>query len=160
MLFRSPSGTIAVGRVTPARGAGPAGTAQQFQVTLTDTKGTGDFGVANVLINKFIDGHQACYLAYVAASNTLILVDDAGDAGGPYAASMPLNGGSGNIGNSQCAVSAAGSTVAYAPNTLTLTLNITFLSAFTGNKVFYVAGRDTAGGNSTGWQSAATWKVQ
>jgi len=32
----------------------------------------------------------ACYLAYAAASNSLLLVDDAGDAAGPFAGGMVL----------------------------------------------------------------------
>ncbi|SPF35520.1 exported hypothetical protein [Candidatus Sulfopaludibacter sp. SbA4] len=156
----TPAGTIAVTSVTPPRGAALSGTNQQFVLTLADSKGTGDFGVVDVLVNNFLDGRQACYLAYVASTGTLILVDDSGDAGGPYAGSMALNGGSGSIQNSQCTVSGAGSTVGSAPNTLTLTLNIAFKAAFAGNRVIYAAGRDSAGGNNTGWQALATFTVQ
>jgi len=156
----TPTGTIAVTSLVPGRGAAPSGTNQQLALTLTDTKGTGDFGIVDVLINKSIDGRQACYLAYVASSDSLILIDDTGDAGGPYAGSMVLNGGSGSIQNSQCTVSGTGSTVSFAPNTLTLTLNITFKAAFAGNRVIYAAGRDTAGGNNTDWQAVATFTVQ
>jgi len=53
--------------------------------------------VVNVLINNFLDGRQACYLAYVVSPGFLLLVDDAGDAGGPFAGSQ----------NSQCAASLA-----------------------------------------------------
>jgi len=146
--------------VTPSRGAAPSGTNQQLTFTFTDSKGTGDFGVGNVLINSFIDGRQACYLAYVASSNTLILIDDAGDAGGPYAGTMVLNGGSGAIQNSQCMVSGAGSAVASSPGTIAVTLNLTFKGAFAGNRVLYAAGRDAAGGNNTDWQSVGTLTVQ
>jgi hypothetical protein len=44
--------------------------------------------------------------------------------------------------------------------TLTLTLNITFHAASSGNRVLYMAGRDQAGGNNTGWQAMGTWTVQ
>jgi len=152
---------ITVTGVTPAQGSGPAGTGQQFQLTLTDTKGTSDFGIANLLINgNFVDGRKACYLAYVAANNTLSLVDDAGDAGGPYAGSMVLNGQSGPIENGQCQVTAVGTSVTYSANTIALTLNITFKAGFAGNRVVYAAGRDIAGGNNTGWQPVGTWTVQ
>jgi len=156
----TPLGTIAVTGLTPGRGSGPSGTNQQLTLTVTDTRGTGDFGVVDVLINRFIDGRQACYLAYVASSNSLILIDDPGDAGGPYAGSMPLNGGSGSIQNSQCMVSGTGSSANLSPNTLTLTLNVTFKAAFAGNRVVYAAGRDSAGGNNTDWQAVATFTVQ
>jgi len=156
----TPAGTIAVTGGTPSRGAGVAGTSGQFMITLTDTKGTGDFGVIDVLINNFLDGRKACYLAYSAPANTLFLVDDAGEAGGPFAGQMALNGGNGSIGNGQCVVTGVGSAVSTAPSTLTLTLNIAFTAAFTGNRVVYVAGRDRAEGNNTDWQAVATWTVQ
>ena len=156
----TPSGTIAVAGVSPGREAAPSATSQAIYVTLTDNKGPGDFGVVDVLINRFIDGRQACYLAFVAATNTLILLNDGGDGAGSYAGSMALNGGAGIIQNSQCMVSGAGSAVTAIGNTLTLTLNIAFKPAFAGNRVAYAAGRDAAGGNNTDWQALATFTVQ
>jgi hypothetical protein len=64
------------------------------------------------------------------------------------------------IENSQCQVIGTGSAVAYAPNTMTLTLNIIFKSAFVGNRVIYVAGRNKAEANNTDWQALGTWTVQ
>jgi len=156
----TPAGTIAVVSLTPARGAAVSGTAQAFIATLTDSMGTGDFGVVNVLVNNFIDGRNACYLAYVAASNSLLLVDDGGDAGGPFAGSMVLNGGAAVIQNSQCSVNGPGSSAVKNGNTLTLTLNVTFKAPFAGNRIVWVAGRDAAGGNNTDWQAMATTSVQ
>jgi len=153
-------GVIAVTALSPPRGAAPAGSTQQFTFTLTDSKGTGDFGVVNVLINNFIDGGRACYLAYVASSGTLVLVDDAGDAGGPWAGSMILNGTNGAIENKQCQVAGTGSNVGYSANTMTLTMNIAFKGAFAGNRVLYVAGRDRLDGSNTDWQAMGTWTVQ
>src|SRR5262249_11296395 len=122
--------------------------------------GSGDLGVINLLINRAIDGRQACYLAYSAPNSTLYVVDDAGDAGGPFAGGMALNGGSAVIQNSQCSVSAAGSSVAPTPSGVTLTLNVTFKAPFAGNQILYGAARDTADGNNTGWQALGTWTVQ
>jgi len=153
-------GAIAVGGLTPGRGSGSSGTSQQFQITVNDTKGAGDIGVVNVLINNFIDGRNACYLAYATASNTLFLVDDAGDAGGPFAGSMVLNGGNAGIQNGQCSVNGSGSSVSSAANQMTLTLNISFTAAFAGNRVVYVAGRDRTDGNNTDWQALGTFTVQ
>jgi len=84
----------------------------------------------------------------VASSNTLLLVllvllvDDAGDAGVPFAAGMVLDGGGGPIQNSQCAVNGVGSSTVFAGNTLTLTLNINFEASFTENRILYAAGRE------------------
>jgi hypothetical protein len=154
------AGQITVTSLAPAWTAAPSGTAQTLTAVLTDTKGTVDFGVINVLANKFIDGRQACYIAYVAAANTLYLVDDAGDAGGPFAGGIVLNGGGGNTQNSQCSISGTGSSAVPIGNTLTLTLNLTFKGAFGGNRIVWVAGRDTAGGNNTDWQAMGTQSVQ
>ncbi|HYW42137.1 MAG TPA: hypothetical protein VE959_04730, partial [Bryobacteraceae bacterium] len=156
----TPAGTIAVVSLTPARAASASGTPLTFIATLTDAKGTADFGVVNLLANNFIDGRQACYLAYAAASNSLLLVDDAGDAGGPFAGSMTLNGAAAVIQNSQCAVNGVGSSAAKNGNTLVLTLNVTFKSPFAGNRIVWVAGRDAAGANNTDWQAMGTSTVQ
>jgi len=164
----NPTGTIVVASGTPGRGAAPAGTAQQFTFTWTDTSANlNDLGVLNVLVNNFLDGRHACYLAFVpsaANAGSLYLVDDAGDAGGPFAGGMLLPASAGTIQNSQCMVSAAGSSATLASGaggtTLTLTLNITFQSAFAGNRILYVAGRDAAGANNTDWQTMGTWMVQ
>jgi hypothetical protein len=130
-------------------------------VTLADTKGAGDLGIVNLIINRFLDGRKACYLAYVAPTNTLILVNDAGDAGGPYAGSMKLDGRTNaGISNSQCAVNGSGSAVALSPNTLSLTLNLSFRPAFAANHVIYAAGRDAANGNNTDWQAVGTFTVR
>jgi hypothetical protein len=119
-----------------------------------------DFGIVNVLINNFIDGRHACYLAYAAATNTLYLVNDAGDAGGPFAGAMALSGTSGTLANSQCSISGTGSSAAFSGNSMTLNLGVTFKAGFAGNRVVYVAGRDRADGNNTDWQAMGTYTVQ
>jgi acyl-coenzyme A thioesterase PaaI-like protein len=135
------------------------GRSESRAVTLTtvfaDTAGFADLNVLNLLINNAIDGRQACYIAYVRPIRTLVLVNDAGDAGGPFAGAISIPGNTVAAVNSQCAVSALGSSVIETGNTLTLVLRIDFIAAFAGNKVVYTAARDT-GGNNTGWQPAAT----
>lgn len=126
------------------------GATQTYTFQFSDPDGYQDLGVMNVLINRFIDGRQACYIAYVRSTNTVYLVNDAGDAGGPFAGGMVLSG-SGSIGNSYCTINGAGSSASGSGNVLTLTLNYTFLPAFGGNRVVYMAARDAAEHNS-GWQ--------
>jgi hypothetical protein len=156
----APSGVITVKSASPSPAASPGGYPQTFTFTLTDTKGASDIGILNVLANNFIDGRAACYLAYVVSSNSLLLVDDAGDAGGPFAGSMVLNGSAATIQNSQCSINGAASSVTAAGDTLQLTLAITFQSGLTGSHVIWLAGRDAAGANNTGWQAMATGSVQ
>jgi len=156
----TPGGTISITSLNQQRTAAAAGTSETLAFTLADTKTAADFRVIPVLISNFIDGRQACYLAYVASSNTLLLIDDAGDAAGPYAGTMPMTGGTVPISNSQCSVNPAGSSVAMSGNNLVLTLNITAKSGTAANRVVYVAGRDKLDGNNTDWQSLGTWTVQ
>ena len=127
------------------------GSSQTFTVQFTHPAGVGNLTVMNVLINTALDGRQACYLAFVRQSNTLYLVNNAGDAGGPFAGSFVVNG-SGSAANGQCSISGAGSTVVTSGNTVTLTLNVAFTSGFSGNKVIFVAAGDGAL-NNTGWQT-------
>ena len=132
------------------------GANQVYTFQYSDTAGAADLNVMNVLINSGLDGRHACYIAYVQQYNTLFLVNDAGDAGGPFAGSIVL-GGSGSVNNSQCTIAAAGSTAFASGNTLTLTLNMSFSSSFGGNKVVYLAARDSV--NNSGWQTMGTHGV-
>jgi hypothetical protein len=155
----SPATQITMTGQNPSRGVATGGIDQTFTFIITDTSGYTNLGVVNVLINEFIDGIDACYLAYSESSNTLFLVDNGGDAGGPYAGSMVLNG-SGSIQNSQCQVIGADSSAVGSGDTLTLTLKIFFFEGFAGNPTVYSAARDSGGNNNTGWQALGTWSVQ
>src|SRR5207302_1263376 len=61
------NGTPAPVSVTPAGGNTAT---QQFQFVFTDSAGYQDLGVLNILINNFLDGRHACYLAYSQPANT------------------------------------------------------------------------------------------
>jgi hypothetical protein len=137
--------------VTPASGSGAS---QAFTFTFSDPRGSQDLGVLNILINNFLDGRRACYLAYSQPQNLLYLVNDLGDGLLPGA----FLTGAGSLSNSQCSVSWLNSPVAISGNTLGLTLTIAFQPAFAGNKVMYMAARDIAENNS-GWQALGTWQV-
>jgi len=137
---------------SPASGNGSS---QTFVFTFTDPRGWQDLDVVNVLINNFIDGRSACYLAYSVPSSTLYLVNDAGLAGGPYAGSVAL-GNSATLQNSQCMVSLTSANGN--GNTLTLTVNATFKTAFGGNKILYEAARDLEQNNS-GWVPMGVWQA-
>jgi len=139
--------TPTVGNASPQS---VTGAAAQLTFTFSDSAGYQDLGVVDVLINNFLDGRQACYLAYSQPLNVLYLVNDPDTS----LSGMVLNG-SGSLSNSQCTVSGAGSSAVASGKTLTLTLNLTFNPpAFSGGRVVYAAGRDTAENNS-GWQDRA-----
>jgi hypothetical protein len=136
-----------------------SGSSQTFRFSFRNQAGWADLSVVNVLINSAVDGRAACYVAYVPTSESagaVYLVDDAGNAGGPFAG-MALPG-TGNVENSQCRLSGAGSFASASGDTLQLTLNIEFKSGFAGNRVFYTAARTKTGRNS-GWYPLGTWQV-
>jgi hypothetical protein len=137
----------------PARGAGSG---QTFRFTFSDTKGAQDLGVVNILINNFLDGGHACYIAYSRPFQVLFLVTD---TGGGLSPALTL-GGTGSVSNGQCTINAAGSSATVNGNTVTLVLNISFTSAFNGNRVIYLAARDSTDANNSGWQALGTWTVQ
>src|SRR4030088_2878227 len=66
-----------VGDASPQSGAAIT---VHYTFNFSDSAGYQDLGVVNVLINNFLDGRQACYLAYSQPSNVLYLVNDAGTA--------------------------------------------------------------------------------
>ena len=143
-----------VGGATPSHGTTANGA---YDFTFTDSNGFEDLTVANILINSFLDGRHACYIAYVpatATNGTLYLVNDAGDAAGPYT-SMQLPG-SGTVQNSQCVIHGAGSSPYGFANTLALRLNIDFTN-FSGNRVMYLAARSNA--LSSDWQAVGSVAV-
>jgi hypothetical protein len=130
--------------VSPAGGSVQTAT---YAFLFSDPRGYQDLNILNILVNDFLDAKRACYLAYVVPASLLILVNDAGDAGGNYAGTVTL-GNNSVIRNSQCAVSLVSATGS--GNNFTLTLNITWLSGLAGDRIFYMAGRDQALNNS-GW---------
>jgi hypothetical protein len=133
-----------------------SGSSQTLTFTFNDSKGVQDLGVLNVLVNKALDGGNACYIAYSQPYKVLFLVSDSGAA-----LSAPLAlGGSGSVNNGQCTVNASGSSATPSGNNLLLTLNISFTSSFTGNRVVYIAARDGTDANNSGWQPLGTTAIQ
>ena len=146
------SATPVVYPPVPAAGSGHA---QTFTFSFLDSNGAANLSVVNVLINNFLDGGSACYLAYARSINVLYLVNDAGDALLP---GMVLNGGIETLGNSQCLIDGSGSSAVVDGDLLTLTLKMAFSPQFAGNKVVYQAARNEGGFNS-GWVQQGVWNV-
>lgn len=138
--------------MSPQRGSG---TGEVFRFWFADFDGHQDLEILNILVNDWLDGRHACYIAYVRSLNGVYLVNDAGDALSP----ILFLGSGGSVQNSQCRVSASGATAGGSGPTFTLQLPLVFASTFSGNRVFYLAARDRAGHNS-GWQAMGTWTVR
>ncbi len=143
--------------------AGGNGSSSTYTFVYTDPRGYQDMNVLNVLVSNSLDALHACYLAYVAPINTLILVNDAGQAGGPYAGVVAL-GSSTPIQNGQCSVTLVSATGS--GNTLTLVLTIAWTTSFAalpggpagGDKIVYMAAGDLAARNS-GWYPLGVWRA-
>jgi hypothetical protein len=138
--------------VVPGSGSGLS---QMFTATFTDTNGTSDLGVINILINRALNGANGCYLAYSQPANILYLVDDSGTSLLP---AITL-GAPGSVQNSQCTVNGPTSSVIRSGNTLTLNLDMSFSAGFAGTRIIYLAAGTVEGANS-GWQPLGTWLVQ
>ena len=122
---------------------------QSIILTYQDQSDATNLQTVWALINRSIDGREACYIAYYRPGNVLYLYPDNGD--GTQAASIPLTG-SNIVSNSQCSVSAQGASVSASGNRLTLTLPVTFKTAFAGFKGVWLAAQ-TLQGQTSQWQA-------
>jgi hypothetical protein len=130
------------------------GGSQILAVSFSAPGGYQTLDVLNILINTYLDGRQACYLAYSRSANALYIVADNGDASQITGKVMD---GTGAVANSQCTVTLANSFASGSGATFTLVLNLSFSASFGGNKVVYAAARDLSQNNS-GWQTmGAHW---
>ncbi len=107
-----------------------------------------------MLINKAIDSRTACYVAYYIPGNTLYLYPDNGDASQIVTAAMT---GSNVVENSQCRISAQGSSVFVSGSLVTLQLNVTVKSALSGPKVVWSAVQTMDGKQTSAWKPMGAW---
>ena len=134
------------GGMTPASGTSAA---QTITFTYRDQTSVANLQTVWALVNTAIDGRSACYVAYYRPGNALYLYPDNGD--GTQATNIVLAGNN-TISNSQCSISAQGSSVQASGNTLSVTLAITFKPAFSGFKAVWMAAQTLAGVTSL-WQA-------
>src|SRR5205085_1598629 len=126
--------------VSPINGAGIN---QTFNAVYADSNGASDLNAVYLLFNSSLSGPGGCWIAYLRASNTMYLFNDA--ATGLVAGSISP-GSPGSLFNSQCTISNAGA-ASPAGNNLTLPIAITFTGSFTGTKNVYGYATDNAGAN-------------
>jgi hypothetical protein len=118
----TPATPTSVVSLTPSRASASS---TVITAQFSDVNGFADLNILNLLINDAVDGRNACYIAFIRSSGTLVLVNDACAAGGPFAGAITIPG-SGAVGNSQCSINAAGSSVTSSGNELTLALSVSF----------------------------------
>ncbi len=152
-VFDIPGGAVTFPNSSTANPA--AGTATNTVLSFTYRAQGSHTNLQTVwgLINTALDGAGACYFAYFAPGNTLLLIPDNGN--GLQAQSIPLPG-SGSIENSQCRINAFGSVVNRSGDTLSISLNVTFKNGFSGPKVIWTAA-STLGNVVSPWRAAGAW---
>ncbi|HEY6508446.1 MAG TPA: M4 family metallopeptidase, partial [Vicinamibacterales bacterium] len=137
--------------VTPDNGIGRA---QSFAFAYADDQGvTADLTAARVrfaAVGTVAAG--SCTIDYNAVTDRVRLQDD----GGTWGASVPF--GSGTLNNSQCTLDLMQSGAAATGPSLTLTLQITFATNFTGTKNVSMQAI-SATGTRTPWLQHGTWQV-
>jgi M6 family metalloprotease-like protein len=137
--------------VTPSSGTGSS---QTFSFVFGDPASWTNLAWGEVLINPAQVTSNACYIHWDAASNSLSLRDDAGDAWlGPVTV-----GASATLGNSQCVLSPGSASLKGAGASATLSLTVDFTNRYAGgSKNVYMQAQSTS--TAVGWQQAGTWTV-
>jgi len=123
---------------------------QTITFTYQDEAAATNLQTVWALINTALDGRAACYVAYYRPGNQLYLYPDNGD--GTQAANMVLTGNN-TISNSQCIVSAQGANVQTDGKTLTVSLPITFSTAFAGFKGVWMAATTIGNAQTSQWEA-------
>ncbi|MCX6602325.1 MAG: hypothetical protein NTV52_01880 [Acidobacteria bacterium] len=127
---------------------------QTFTVVFSDPNGNADLNVLNLLINTALDGNNACFLAYVRSTGQFLLLADNGVDALFYSGTPSM------AANSPCGLYAAGTSVQFSGNSVTLNFDLEFYRPrFGGNRIVYAAARDAVLNNS-GWQVMGTIGAQ
>jgi len=108
------------------------------------------------LMGTAVDARNACYVAYYVPGNLLLLIPDSGD--GNQATAMALSG-SGTLENSQCRISAAGSSAVFSDGQLTLNLNTTFKAPFSSNPFGMWTAAQNQAVQTSPWKIVGAWQV-
>ncbi len=144
---------------TPSSGRATVGVTFPVTATYRDATASTNLQPVQLLINRDLDGANACYFGFDHVGNNLFLV---GDSGTLQPTPIRLNGapgGAASIENTQCRVLSAGSTFLDSGNTLTMTLQIQFKGGSVGRRLIY-AGAQTTGGANSGWSVLGSVTVQ
>ena len=128
---------------------------QSFALQFSDTAGAASLQTVWVYFSATIadPASNSCLLYYNVAANAINLAQNDGTT---WVTASP--GAATTLANSQCSLNVAATTVALSGGTLTLTLPMTFLSAYAGAININLYAADVSGSNS-GWQQPGAWTV-
>jgi uncharacterized protein (TIGR03437 family) len=125
---------------------------QTFTLGFSDPNGWADIAHAYLIINLQTWVANSCYVDFNVAANTVALMNDAGTSWlGPVVAGSAVF-----LSNSQCKVSAAGSSASGSGNNLTVTLALAFQPSYTGPKRTFLMATDS-GGLTADWLAYGVW---
>jgi hypothetical protein len=136
--------------VAPASGSGAT---QSFSFAASDPDGYAGIVSAQMLVHSSLSTSGGCYLLYYRPTNAIYLTNDTATS---WQKPVTL-GQAGTLENSQCAVNPATSSATGNGTTLTISLSLTFKSAFKGTKNVYMEVYDGSG--DSGWQQRGTWTI-
>jgi len=135
--------------VTPNSGSAAT---QTFVFAYSDSSGATDIRSTQMDINATLAVNGACYLYYVRVYNEIYLANNTGAWQGPIPIGVP-----GTLANSQCTVDAGASSATASGNNLTVSLALSFTSAFAGAKNIYSEVENST--VDAGWAPLGTWTV-
>lgn len=152
------SGPPTVVSLSPASGQGSS---VSFVLAVSGPAGASDLATVQLTVGSSSALAGACSVTYIAQQNTFGLTNDAGTG---YTAYLSP-GQTTTISNSQCTLAGSGSSAQLSGNTLTMTVNLQFSSAFAGAgsgpvKNVYAQPVNAAGQGPTGGITlAGTWTI-
>ena len=138
--------------VAPSGGSGLG--PQVFAFTGASVNGYSSIAWTQIIFNGQLNGVNACYLAYVGASNQILLAPDNGSGWGWSG----TPGVAGVMENSQCRVDPGASWVLNTATSLTVNLSIAFKNGLSGSQGIWVNLLDYSG-PTTGWQYMGAWSL-
>ena len=140
---------VAAGPAAPASGVGNS---QTFSLSFSDSAGSADLRTVWAWFTPAAVSSAAasCMAYYDRLTNNVFLLNDAGD----HWSNAPL--GTGTLRNSQCSID-SGARAAMSGQNLTLTLPVSFTTAYAGAKGIWLYAAGAAG--ASGWQRAGSWTI-
>jgi glucose/arabinose dehydrogenase len=147
-----PPATVTADSVTPASGTGLS---QTFALQASDTTGAANLRTMFFWFTASSTSGvtNSCLAYYDRPSNSLGLLNNASTQ---YMTGTA--GTSATLSNSQCAITLSGVTTTSSGDSLTLTVPMTFTTAFAGAKNVHLYAANAAGATS-GWPLRATWTI-
>jgi len=148
LIVRSPQAPTT--SVTPSSGSGLS---QTFTFVASSVDGWADVDGFHVLFNSTLNAAHACWLYRDRTVGRLWLASDDTSSW-----NFVDPGSASTIQNSQCSISGSSYKTTGSGNAVTVTVNITFTSAFAGTKTIFMEAMSLENADS-GYQKKGTWTV-